>query len=58
MYRENYRRFSGLLVPLLLTMLPVLLILREPDLGTAAILLPVLLVMLFAAGTGGAICCG
>jgi len=50
MYRENYRRLRGLVVPLALTMLPVLLILKEPDLGTAAVFLPVLFVMLFAAG--------
>ena len=50
MYRQNYRRLRGLVVPLALTMLPVLLILREPDLGTAAVFVPVLLVMLFAAG--------
>jgi rod shape determining protein RodA len=40
----------GLLLPLGLTLLPVLLILREPDLGTALVFLPVLFVMLFAAG--------
>ena len=50
MYRENYRRLRGLMVPLAITTLPVLLILREPDLGTAAVFLPVLFVMLFAAG--------
>ena len=50
MYRENYRRFRGLLVPLGLTLLPVVLILREPDLGTALVLLPVMFAMLFAAG--------
>jgi len=50
MYRENYRRLRGLVVPLAIVLLPVLLILREPDLGTAAVFLPVLFVMLFAAG--------
>jgi rod shape determining protein RodA len=50
MYRENYRRLRGLLPPLLLASLPVLLILKEPDLGTAAVFLPVLLVMLLVAG--------
>lgn len=50
MYRESYRRLAGLLFPLGLTMLPVLLILREPDLGTAMVFLPVLFVMLLAAG--------
>jgi len=50
MYRENYRRLRGLAIPLVLTMVPVLLILREPDLGTATVFLPVFFVMLFAAG--------
>ncbi len=50
MYRENYRRLVGVLWPLLLTLVPVLLILREPDLGTALVFLPVLLVMLAVAG--------
>ncbi len=50
MYRENYRRLWGLMIPLFIALLPVLLILKEPDLGTALVFLPVLFVMLFAAG--------
>lgn len=50
MYRSNYRRLTGLLVPFVLTMIPVALILREPDLGTSLLFLPVLFAMLFAAG--------
>jgi len=50
MYRENYRSLVGLLLPLVLTLVPVVLILREPDLGTALVFLPVMFVMLFAAG--------
>jgi rod shape determining protein RodA len=50
MYRDNYRRLRGLVGPLVLTLVPVLLILKEPDLGTSLVLLPVLFVMLFAAG--------
>lgn len=50
MYRENYRRLGGLLTPLALAAVPVLLILKEPDLGTAAVFLPVLLAMLLVAG--------
>ncbi|HVX14107.1 MAG TPA: FtsW/RodA/SpoVE family cell cycle protein [Pirellulales bacterium] len=49
-YRENYSRFRDLLVPLVLTLVPVVLVLREPDLGTAMVFLPVLFVMLFASG--------
>lgn len=50
MYRDNYRRLRGLLLPLVLTLLPVVLILREPDLGTALVFFPVFFVMLFVAG--------
>ncbi|NLE38631.1 MAG: rod shape-determining protein RodA [Pirellulaceae bacterium] len=50
MYRENHRQFLGLLLPLALTLIPVLLILREPDLGTALVFLPVFFVMVFTAG--------
>jgi cell division protein FtsW (lipid II flippase) len=50
MYRENYRQLRGLVVPLMITMIPMLLILKEPDLGMAMVFLPVLFVMLFAAG--------
>ena len=49
-YRENYRRFVGLLGPFVLTLVPIGLILLEPDLGTSLLLLPVLFVMLFVAG--------
>jgi len=49
-YRENYRRLSGLLVPLALTLVPMLLVLREPDLGTSLLFLPGLFFMLFLAG--------
>lgn len=49
-YRKNYRRFGGLLIPLVVSALPLGLILLEPDLGTVMLLLPVLLVMLLAAG--------
>ena len=50
MYRANYRRFRGLCVPLALTLVPVVLVLREPDLGTSLVFIPVLFAMLFAAG--------
>jgi len=50
MYRNNYRRLFGLVVPFVLTLVPVGLILKEPDLGTSLVFLPVLFAMLFAAG--------
>ncbi|MCD4699134.1 MAG: rod shape-determining protein RodA [Phycisphaerae bacterium] len=49
-YRDNYRRFRGLLVPFILTLVPAALILIEPDLGTTLLLFPALFVMLFMAG--------
>jgi cell division protein FtsW (lipid II flippase) len=52
-YLVSARRVAslwGLVVPLLMTLPIVFLVLREPDLGTATIFLPVLFAMLFAAG--------
>jgi rod shape determining protein RodA len=49
-FREDHRTLKGLLVPFLLTLIPGLLILREPDLGTALLLVPPLFAMLWAAG--------
>jgi rod shape determining protein RodA len=49
-YRNSYRRWSGLIPPFLLTLLPMALILKQPDLGTVLMFLPVLFMMLFVAG--------
>lgn len=49
-YRKSYRHWWGLLPPFLMTLLPMVLILKQPDLGTLLMLLPVLFVMLFVAG--------
>jgi cell division protein FtsW (lipid II flippase) len=49
-FRSTYRRWRGLIPPFLLTMLPMVLILFQPDLGTLLMLLPVLFAMLFVAG--------
>ncbi len=45
--------WSALALPLGLLLLPVALVIKQPDLGTALILLPVAAAMLFAAGTRG-----
>ena len=50
MYRDSYKRFVGLAVPLVLAMVPLLLILKQPDLGTTLAFTPVVFVMLYAAG--------
>ncbi len=49
-FRSNYRRFRGLLGPFALTLLAMVLILFEPDLGTVLLMMPVLFCMLFVAG--------
>lgn len=49
-FRKNYRNFNGLLIPFLATLIPLALILVEPDLGTALLLIPVIFGMLFVAG--------
>jgi rod shape determining protein RodA len=47
---EELRFPSVFLRGLMLTLLPFVLILREPDLGSALVLLPITLVMMFTAG--------
>ncbi len=49
-YRSNYRSFKALVGPFLITLVPIVLILLEPDLGTVMLMMPVLLVMVFVAG--------
>ncbi len=49
-FREDQRTLRGLAVPFLLTAVPMAVILREPDLGTALLFGPVLFAVLFAAG--------
>ena len=49
-YGDHYRRLRGLIVPFVLTFVPMGLILKEPDLGTSLLFLPTLYFMLFMAG--------
>jgi cell division protein FtsW (lipid II flippase) len=49
-HQQRYRELKGLLVPFVIALVPMALILREPDLGTSLVFLPVLFAMLFAAG--------
>jgi cell division protein FtsW (lipid II flippase) len=46
---DNHRRLAGLVLPVGLTLVPVLLVLKEPDLGTALVFVPVLFCMLAGA---------
>ena len=52
-FRSNYRTLVGLLPPFALALVPVVLILKQPDLGIAALFIPTLLAMLFVAGARG-----
>ena len=49
-YRSSYRTLRGLLVPFFIMFIPVALILKQPDLGTALLFAPTLFGMLVAAG--------
>lgn len=49
-YRDNYRTLIGMSVPFFIMFVPVALILKQPDLGTALLFAPALFVMLVAAG--------
>ena len=49
-YRNSYRTLRGLLIPFLIMFIPVALILKEPDLGTALLFAPTLFAVLVAAG--------
>jgi rod shape determining protein RodA len=48
--RRNTLANSELIVACILTAIPLLLIMQQPDLGTAVTLIPILLVVVFAAG--------
>ncbi|MHC4692937.1 MAG: FtsW/RodA/SpoVE family cell cycle protein [Planctomycetota bacterium] len=49
-YQSNYENFRSLIGPFILTLLPMVLILLEPDLGTVMLMMPILFTMLFVAG--------
>ncbi len=49
-FRSNYRSMKTLIGPFALTLVPIALILSEPDLGTVVMLMPVLFAMLYLAG--------
>ncbi len=49
-FRSNYRTLGGLLRPFALALVPLVLILKQPDLGTALVFVPTLFAMLFVAG--------
>ena len=51
MDKKSISGFSGVIFPLALTLLPMALIIKQPDLGTSLILLPIFFAIMFVAGT-------
>jgi cell division protein FtsW (lipid II flippase) len=49
-YRSNYRSFTALIGPFILTLLPMALILAQPNLSSMVLMMPILFTMLFVAG--------
>lgn len=49
-FRDFYKKFVGLLPPLLFTLLPFALVILQPDLGTAIVFVPIFLVIVLVAG--------
>jgi rod shape determining protein RodA len=49
-WRDDYKTLRGLVLPFAITLLPMALILSQPDLGTALLFAPILFVMLLVAG--------
>ena len=49
-HRKNYRTLTGLVAPFTLTLVPMVFILLQPDLGTVLLFLPILFAVLFVAG--------
>lgn len=49
-FRSSYKTFTGLGPPFVLTLVPMALILKQPDLGTALLCIPLLFTTLFVAG--------
>jgi len=47
---REIRHFRELLIPSLLTMVPIIIVLKQPDFGTAVIFVPILFTMLFVGG--------
>lgn len=50
MHRESQATLRGLAIPFLLTMLPMVLLLKQPDLGSAILFPPLLFAVVYASG--------
>lgn len=49
-FRDSYRTLRGLLAPFMLALLPIAVIMKQPDLGTALTFIPALFAVMFVAG--------
>jgi rod shape determining protein RodA len=49
-YKKNYRTLQGVFYPLILTVVPMALVAKQPDLGTSLLLIPIFFSMLFVTG--------
>jgi rod shape determining protein RodA len=52
-YEQGFERQRRIRLPVLLTLVPVLLVMKQPDLGTALLFIPLLVAVLYAAGARG-----
>lgn len=50
-YKKGLNSFKDLFVPLVLTIIPIAFIAKQPDLGTSLVLLPIFFAIFFTAGT-------
>jgi len=50
MYKDNVSKLNNILIPLFLTILPMVLIIKQPDLGTSLTLLPIFFAIVYIAG--------
>lgn len=52
-YSREHRRLRGFARPMVLVLVPFLLVVRQPDLGTAVLFVPLFFALLYAAGARG-----
>lgn len=50
MHQESYHRWRDLIIPFLLCVIPMIFLLKQPDLGSSMIYMPLLFTLLFALG--------
>ena len=51
MYKKNISGITSIFIPLVLTILPMLLIIKQPDLGTSMVFLPIFFAIMYISGT-------